>query len=188
MDKETEHTQPDETELEAEEFEPTDEEGAETVGKDKLKQLREKLQACEQEKRTLNEELQRSKADYLNSRKRLEEDKQAAIARSEDHFVTSLLPLADSFAMAMKDTAAWEAIDEAWRTGVEGIHQKLQRILTAHGVQEINPLNEPFDPNRHEAVGTSDATGEADTVAEVVQIGYERNDAILRPAKVIIRA
>ncbi|MAZ29987.1 nucleotide exchange factor GrpE [bacterium] len=169
-----------------EELEITDEEGQAATQKDKLKQLREQLKAVNTEKRELLEEVQRIKADFLNSKKRLEEQQKAALARSENAFVAALLPLADSFTMAMKDTAAWEATDEAWRKGVEGIHTQLERILAAHNVSAINPVSESFDPERHEAVGTTEHESESETVVDVVQLGYERNGTILRPAKVVI--
>ena len=169
-----------------ESIEVTDDEGQEVAQKDKQKQLREKLKAAEAEKRELLEELQRTKADFLNTKKRLEEQQQAAISRKEDAFIAALLPLADSFTMARKDTAAWDAIDEAWRKGVEGIHAQLERILANHNVVAVDPVGEPFDPERHEAVGTREDSANADTVIDVVQLGYERNGSILRPAKVII--
>jgi molecular chaperone GrpE len=178
--------QSEEPELELEEFETTDEEGgAETLQK-KLKDLRTKLQAAEAAKRESLEELQRTKADFLNSKKRLQDDQLVAIKRKEDSFVSALLPLADSFYMAMKDQTAWNAIDESWRKGVEGIHQQLKRILDSYEVQPIDPQGEHFDPNRHEAVATTEQDGESEIVLEVVQIGYERGGDVLRPAKVVI--
>lgn len=167
-------------------IEVTDEEGAEVTGHNKQKQLRDKLKAAETAKREALEELQRTKADFLNSKKRLEEQQRAAIARSEDSFVAALLPLADSFTMARKDTAAWEAIDEAWRKGVEGIHAQLDRILASHNVTAIDPTGEQFDPVRHEAVSTTESEHDSETVVDVVQLGYERNGTVLRPAKVVI--
>ncbi|SRR6056297_459070 len=190
MSTEPEHNDAhtDAVELEMEEFESTDEEGtAETLHK-KLKDLRTKLTAAEAAKRESLEELQRTKADFLNSKKRLEEQQQAAVKRSEDAFVSALLPLADSFYMAMKDEAAWNAIDESWRKGVEGIHQQLKRILDGYNVEPIDPAGEPFDPHRHEAVATTEDDGESETVLEVVQVGYERAGDVLRPAKVVISA
>lgn len=186
IDPNNEPVVPDEAELVPDEFETTDEEGASQSMQQKLKDLRTKLQAAEAEKRASLEELQRTKADFLNSRKRLEEQQHAAIKRSEDTFVSALMPLADSFYMAMKDTEAWNAVDESWRKGVEGIHQQLKRILDEHHVSPLDPTGETFDPNRHEAVGTAEHDGESDIVLEVVQIGYERDGAVLRPAKVVI--
>ena len=174
--------------VDTEEFETTDEEGAEAMSQQKLKSLRDKLKDAEAAKREALEELQRAKADFLNTRKRLEQQQVQAVKRNEDAFVAALLPLTDSFTMAMKDQAAWNAVDESWRKGVEGIHQQLLRILESHEVVAINPETEPFDPNRHEAVGTKPYDGESDLVVEVVQAGYERNGDVLRPAKVIISA
>jgi molecular chaperone GrpE len=167
-------------------LEYTDEEGNETVQKDKLKQLREKLTVAEAAKKEALEELQRAKADFLNTKKRLSEQQVAAVARSEDAFVSALLPLADSFAMAMRDTQAWNAIDEAWRKGVEGINAQLQRILTDHGVVAIDPVGAEFNPEQHEAVGTKAHDGDTGMVVEVLQQGYQRNGTVLRPAKVVI--
>lgn len=182
---EVEVTETNEETLEA--IEETDSEGAERALKDKVKDLRSKLQAAQEEKRELLETLQRTKAEFLNSKQRLEAEQNARVARAEDAFVKELLPLADSFTMAMRDSAAWEAIDEAWRTGVEAIYAQLERILANHNVQVINPIDQPFDPNRHEAVSTHVKEGsKSDVVLEVVQLGYERDGTVLRPAKVVI--
>jgi molecular chaperone GrpE len=178
----------DEFELETEEFETTDEESADQTLQQKLKALRTKLHDAEVAKRESLEELQRTKADFLNSKKRLQDEQYVAVKRKEDAFVSALLPLADSFYMAMKDEAAWNAIDESWRKGVEGIHQQLKRILDGYNVVAIDPVGEHFDPNRHEAVSTAEHDGEPEIVLAVVQVGYEREGAVLRPAKVVISA
>ncbi len=153
----------------------------------KLKTLREKLKVCEAEKMTALEDLQRARADFLNTKRRLEEQKQADITRVADKFVASLLPLTDSFSMAMADKAAWEEIDASWRTGVEGIKSQLDRILATHNVTKIEALGTHFNHDEHEAVGTKEGE-EADIVLEVVQEGYKKDGAVLRPAKVIISA
>lgn len=153
---------------------------------DKIKTLRDKLRTCETEKMTALEDSQRAKADFLNSKKRLEEQKQSDLERMAGTFVTSLLPLMDSFDMAMADTAAWEKIDPAWRSGVEGIKNQLERILKQHNVTPIEALGETFDHDLHEAVGTTADEGDSDVVKNVVQAGYKMNDTVIRPAKVII--
>lgn len=152
----------------------------------KQKKLRAKLKACEAEKMQILEDLQRTKAEFLNSRKRIEAQAEQNTARALDAVIKDLLPLADSFDMAMHDTAAWEAVDAQWRKGVEGIHQQLQSLLKKHNVTAIDPTGEAFDPNEHEAVSSVDSESESDSVVSVVQKGYQRNDVIIRPAKVII--
>lgn len=161
-------------------------EAEEEQHKDKHKKLREQLKVCDTEKMAALEDLQRTKAEFLNSRKRIEEQAARDIARASDSFIIDLLPLCDSFDMAMQDTAAWEAIDAEWRKGVEGIWQQLQSLLKKHNVTAIDPHGEHFDPLKHEAVASEDSDSDSETIINVIQKGYERNDTIIRPAKVTI--
>jgi len=157
---------------------------------EKIKKQRETIARLEEEKRDLQDELQRMKADFLNARKRLEDDRTRDRMRSQKQFVEDLLPLCDSFQMAMNDQAAWEKADASWRKGVEGIHSQLMRLLETYGVTPLDPHGEPFDPHRHEAIGT-EAVAEKhlqDTVVSVVQRGYEMRigdtSELVRPARV----
>jgi len=161
-------------------------EDAEASARDKQKGLRAKLKECESAKMQAMEDLQRTKAEFLNSRKRLEEQASRDVVRAKDTFVLELLPLADSFDMAMQNTEAWEAIDEVWRKGVEGINAQLQSLLKKHNVTALDPTGETFNPEHHEALSTTDSDSETDTIVSVIQKGYERNGDIIRPAKVII--
>lgn len=176
-------------------IEPTGEESVdgpeleteEATSNDKLKELRAKLKACEADKRKNLEDLQRTKADFLNSRKRLEDERIRDKERLTNQHVEQLLPLCDSFAMAMGNSAVWQSVDKEWRQGVEGIYNQLKSLLNSYQVTELNPIGETFDPNRHEAMGTKPAADtESETILEVIQSGYERNGTIIRPAKVII--
>lgn len=179
------------------EFEPVDDtqtdseliDGEATV-QDKIKALREKVKASEQEKLKALEDLQRAKADFLNIRKRLEEQLERDKERQTNNFIESLTPLCDSFAMAMSNKDAWEAVDKNWRVGVESIYSQLQSLLREYKVDTINTTGVPFDPMYHEAVATTPVESEAlhHTVVEVIQPGYERNSngtkELIRPARV----
>ena len=161
-------------------------EDAEASASDKQKSLRAKLKICETEKMQALEDAQRTKAEFLNSKKRLEEQAARDVVRAQYKFVMDLLPLADSFDMAMQNTATWEATDEVWRKGVEGIYQQLQSLLTKHNAVAVDPTGEAFNPEHHEALSTTDSEDESDTIVSVIQKGYERNGEIIRPAKVVI--
>ena len=159
---------------------------------DKIKSLREKLKVCESEKREHLEDLQRAKADFLNSRKRLEEIQAEQKDRLLAEHLENLFPLCDSFSMAMSDKAAWEAIDSNWRVGVEGIYSQLQSILKLYQVTAFDPIGEAFDPEQHEAVSnvkveTAEQNGK---VVSVIQLGYKRTvdgrEMVLRPARVTV--
>lgn len=158
----------------------------EETQKDKLKKLKAKLKTCEEEKNQHLEELQRTKADFLNSRRRLEGQAEINKTRILNDFLESLLPLCDSFDMAMADTKSWQAIDENWRKGVEGIKSQLNSILKKYNVTEMDVLGKHFDPEKHEAMSTIEADSESEIVMEVIQKGYERNGQVVRTAKVII--
>jgi molecular chaperone GrpE len=146
----------------------------------KIKKLQDKLKLCEQEKAAHLDELQRAKADFLNARKRLEAHAETLIARSTASHIETLLPLCDSFELAMKDPA-WSTADTTWRRGVEGISNQLQTILRTYGVTTIEALDTQFNPHEHEAL-----RGEGEIVTEVYQTGYKLNDTVIRPAKVSV--
>jgi molecular chaperone GrpE len=165
-------------------------EDIENHGDDKIKKLRDKLKTAEEEKKKAQDELQLARADFLNARKRLEEERARDRVRNKKQHIEDLLPLCDSFQMAMSDTEAWEKADSSWRKGIEGIYAQLQNILKDAGVTIINPVGEQFDPNQHEAVGTEEVTDKKldDTVVSVMQNGYEithdGKTEIIRPARV----
>lgn len=157
---------------------------------DKIKKLKQTIDRLEDEKRELQDELQRAKAEFLNARKRLDEDRARDKVRHKKAHIEELLPLCDSFQMAMSNKEAWEKADESWRKGVEGIHTQLMRILSSYDVEVIDPQGEVFNPHQHEAIGTEPVTDKKlqDTVVSVVQRGYgiKNGDTIelIRPARV----
>lgn len=171
----------DESELEVEttideepEIEETELVDMEEKSTDKIKKMRDKLSQCEDKKKELQDELQRARADFLNARKRLEEDRIRDRIRYQKSHIEELLPLCDSFQMAMENKEIWEKADKSWRTGIEGIHGQLKRILENYDVTEINPLGEPFDPHRDEAIGTEEVEDDmVDKIITVVQKGYK---------------
>lgn len=159
---------------------------------DKIKRLREKFVRVEEEKKQLQDDLQRTRADFLNARKRLEEERARDRIRYRKEHIEELLPLCDSFQMAMSNTEVWEKTDAVWRKGIEGIHNQLKSLLDSYKVKVISPKGEPFDPYRDEAVGTEVVTDEklVDTVISVLQSGYEMqvgdSTEIIRHARVTI--
>jgi molecular chaperone GrpE len=173
-------------------FEALDAEGEEVRATDKISALRKKLQESELARRTLSEDMLRAKADFLNARRRLTEEQERNKDRIRMNFIEELLPLCDSFYMAMSNKTAWNAVDSVWRTGVESIHAQLNAILQSHNVAIINPAGAHFDPQKHDAVSNAPVTEEAlhDTVVAVLQPGYEMKTGdrteIIRPARVVV--
>jgi molecular chaperone GrpE len=73
--------------------------------------------------------------------------------------------------------------------GVSMVEKKVLKSLGGHGLEVVNPIDQPFDPNHHEAVGTEPAESpEMDhVVARVYQQGYLFRGQLLRPARVVVR-
>lgn len=162
----------------------------EELSNNKLKDLREKIARLDTEKKELLEETQRTRAEFLNAKKRLEEERVQDRRRAQRQHAEELLPLCDSFQMAMSNKEVWEKADKSWRTGIEGIQMQLMNILNSYGVTAVEPIGEAFDPNKHEAVGTEEVEDQklVDTVISVVQRGYEMTQNgdtyLIRPARV----
>jgi molecular chaperone GrpE len=163
----------------------------EEAGADKIKKIRTKLQACEADKMQAMEDLQRARAEFLNAKRRLEEERvQDKIKITKQH-AEDLLPLCDSFQMAMDNKEVWEKADENWRKGVEGIHRQLLKLLSNYQVSKISALGQDFDPYRFEALDTVQVNeeSEVDKVQQVLQEGYEMKVGetieVIRPARVV---
>jgi molecular chaperone GrpE len=158
----------------------------------KIRTLQEKLKIAEEKQRTHLEELQRAKADFLNAKRRLEEEKNREKHRSVEEVLLHILPLCDSFHMAMQNNDAWEKADTQWRKGVEGIYSQLKGILSRYGVIEINPIDATFNPTEHEALSIERVANKElhNHVRAVMQMGYKRNQdgntTIIRPARVVV--
>jgi len=146
---------------------------------DQVKGLREKLKGCEKARQELFTDLQRAKADFINLRKRDEEEKSNFIRLSNESFIREILPVLDSMEMAMR-------LEEKSQ-GVKQINSQLLSILARLGVKELNPIGEVFDPSLSEAVGTVETEEKDDhRVLEVLQKGFEFQGKVIRPAKVKI--
>jgi molecular chaperone GrpE len=170
----------------------TELEDEEATSSNKLKDLRAKLKTCEAEKMTNLEQIQRTKADFLNARKRLEEERVRDRERMTEAHVEELIPLYDSFMMAMSNKSAWEAVDKNWRVGVEGIFAQLQTLFASYNVAIETPEGKQFDPQKHDALKNEPVTDEAahNTILNVIQPGFIRQgstgETIIRPARVIV--
>lgn len=181
----------DETMIVSDEIEHGDElevEEVEIAEAGKIKKLRDSLRECELEKSRCLEDLQRTKADFLNSKRRLEEQFNRDRERITERTLVEFLPLIDSFDTAMQNVAHWESKDPVWRTGIEGIYAQLIGILKRNGIEELEAQNTPFNPHEHEAVANVpvETPEKENTVIAVLQKGFKLNGTIIRPAKVSV--
>lgn len=164
-------------------IEEIDEEGN---PKDALKKLREKLKVCVAEKQKYLDGWQRDKADFVNSKRRDDEAQKEFIKFSNLNLISELIPVLDSYNMAMGNKEVWEKVDKNWRIGVEYIYNQLKKILEDNGLQEIDPIGKKFDPMQDEAIEYVKIEEEVKdhTVVSVIQKGYSLNGKILKAPKV----
>ncbi len=153
-----------------------------------IKKLKAELKASNAERKDYLEGWQRAKADYLNSKKRFDEERVVAGKRAQLSLIEDLLPLCDSFEMALKGGDAGAENVDAWKTGLVQIQNQLTSLLSRLDVHPVEALGEVFDPYKHEALSSKPVNSEEehDRVLEVLQKGYTQGDTLIRPSKVII--
>ena len=150
----------------------------------KIKKTKDELNKIKSERQEYLDGWQRAKADLINTKKRLENEKKEFAKYATESIIIDLIPTLDSFDMAMNDKEAWEKAPENWRIGIEYIYNNLINTLTTHGVKILNPEGEKFDPEEHNSVKTEE--GEEGIILKVLQKGYSINNKIIRPANVIV--
>lgn len=155
------------------------------VGSDEdLKSLR--ARAAERDR--YFEMLQRAQADLENYRKRVQREMESERRFAALPFVRDLLPVVDNVERALE--AARASDDVARLTeGIELVRAQLLEVLSRHGVEPIEAVGRPFDPNVHEALLERPDRENADrTVLEEVGKGYQMHDRVVRPSKVVVSA
>jgi molecular chaperone GrpE len=150
-----------------------------------LERLQQALSEADERAKNHWEQYLRAVADLDNVRKRAQRDIEAANRYGLEKFAAELLPVRDSLELAVLN--ADRADPRSLKQGQEATLQLLVKALDKLGVAVIDPLGEPFDPARHEAMLAQESTtAEPDSVTQVVQPGYELNGRLLRPARVIV--
>ncbi len=131
------------------------------------------------------EELQqrytRLAADFDNYRKRVERQHSDMVARANVQLISQLVPILDSFEHALASAEA----DKGLAKGIEMIRSQLLNVLQQEGLEPIDAIGQPFDPQYHEACGFCCRDSEADNVVvEEVRRGYKLGGKLLRPSMV----
>ncbi len=128
------------------------------------------------------DQLQRSRAEFANYRRRIEQERQILRDVVQRDALAQFLPVLDDFDRGLAAIPESERAD-SWVKGITMIQNKLIGILERAGIKEVEALHQPFDPAHHEAVAT-DPGSKGETVVEVYQKGYRLGDLLVRPAMV----
>ena len=134
------------------------------------------------------ERLVRTTADFDNFKKRVTREKTEAIQFANSSLLQKLLPVMDSFEMAL--SALQTTKDEkssSLQAGIMMVQSQLKNILAESGMEEIDATGKPFDPTQHEAVSQQETTDVPEgQVVQQMRKGYKLRERLLRPASVVV--
>jgi|TARA_B000000475_G_scaffold179875_1_gene144720 molecular chaperone GrpE len=142
-----------------------------------------KLQELKEQIKDLEASILYSKAESENARKRALEDIEKARKFAVEKFCQEILLVKDSLDAAL---TIEKASLESYKDGIDLTSKQLLNIFAKFNIEEINPEEETFDPNFHQAMTMIETEGEANKILNVMQKGYKLNDRVLRPALVTV--
>ncbi len=144
-----------------------------------------KQEELEQKLAELTADLQRTRADFENYRKRSEADKAATYQHGQAAAIMKLLPVVDNIERAISHTPD-ELRDNKWAQGISSLVKNLEKSLENLNVKRIDAKpGSDFNPELHEAIQLDeDAEGEREVIAEELQAGYLLNGVPIRHAMV----
>ncbi|MEY3130697.1 MAG: nucleotide exchange factor GrpE [Verrucomicrobiota bacterium] len=147
-----------------------------------------RLAELEGEIARLKDTVLRSNADQQNQQRRHQREREELRKYATAGLLEDLLPALDSLALGL-ESASTQADGRAVAEGFRMAVGQLRGILAGQGLVEVNPTGQPFDPARHEAVGSeASATVAEGTVLRVARAGWLLHDRVLRPAAVFVSA
>lgn len=159
----------------------------EAEAEDELTILRKQLQEAEGRASENWERLLRLQAEMENQRKRAQNDVNKARKFALEGIVGDLLPVKDSLEMGLTAAQAEDADPNALIEGVQLTLKQLSQAFEKNNIIEVNPVDEKFDPEFHQAMSMQEVEGKApNTVTSVMQKGYTLNERLVRPALVMV--
>jgi molecular chaperone GrpE len=146
--------------------------------------LLKKIALLEEGKQELNDRLLRKAAEFENLKRRTAREKEEAVKYGSAAILSSMLEVLDNFDRAVEMEPNADDFHSFFE-GIRLIDKNLKEVLKMHGLEEINPVGEKFDPFFHEAMMREETDEvEDNTILEVFQKGYRLKDRLLRPARV----
>lgn len=151
------------------------------TGESEVEMLKKSLEA---EKAKAEEYLagwKRDRADFINSKRRFEQEKEETIKYANSGLILKVLPIMDDFERALGNIPAGEA---DWLEGIKLVERNLRNLLQSQGLTEIKAVGEKFDPSLHDAV--MQAEGDEGVIVSELGKGYKLADRVIRPSKVVV--
>ncbi|MDH3388807.1 MAG: nucleotide exchange factor GrpE [Gammaproteobacteria bacterium] len=133
------------------------------------------------------DQMMRLRAEIENNRKRAERDLENAHKYALKNFAEELLPVIDSMEMGQVAAQSENATLQGITEGSALTMNMFVQVLEKNGLQQIDPVGEKFDPEKHQAISMVEAQdAESNTIIEVMQKGFLLNDRLVRPAMVVV--
>ncbi|TMH34941.1 MAG: nucleotide exchange factor GrpE [Betaproteobacteria bacterium] len=141
------------------------------------------LRKAEDEAAGLKDAWLRARAETENVRRQAQNDVAKAYKYAIERFAQELLTVKDALELTLATPAS---TNDTLKDGVELTLKNLKAAFDKSQISEIDPLNEKYDPHRHQAMTMLESDQPAGTVVQVFQKGYLLNDRVLRPALVAV--
>lgn len=149
---------------------------------DELTELKEKLAKAEETAKKNYDSYLRALAEMENMRKRNQREREEYIKFSSVSMIKKLLPIIDDFERAMDEKTVQDF--ESLKKGVEMIYKNLMEVIKNEGVEPIEALGKPFDPEYHQPLMMEESSEPSNTVIEELQKGYIMHGRVIRPSLV----
>lgn len=173
--------------VEAQPVEPTDVDSEVTAEQARIAELEAQLEAAQQASAEERERAIRAVAEMENLRRRAAQDVEKAHKFALEKFAGELLPVLDNLERAIELA---DKENDALKPMIEGVELTLKSMrsgVAKFGLVALDPTNQPFDPNAHQAMSMVPSADVApNTVIAVMQKGYELNGRVIRPAMVMV--
>ena len=173
--------------VEAQPVAPTDVDSEVTAEQARIAELEAQLETAIQKAAEERERALRTAAEMENLRRRTELDVEKAHKFALEKFANELLPVLDNLERAIELA---DKENEALKPMIEGVEltlKSMQSGVAKFGLGALDPINQPFDPNAHQAMSMVPSADVApNTVIAVMQKGYDLNGRVIRPAMVMI--
>ena len=140
----------------------------------------------EDERDQLRALAQRTQADFVNYKRRVEEERLTVAQQASNRLIAKLLPLVDDLQRGLGALPANS--DESWTEGMKLIFHNMEALIAAEGVIKFEPqAGDPFDPGEHDAVYHEPSDEQIPgCVLETISAGYRSRAGVLRPARVAV--
>jgi len=136
------------------------------------------------ERDTYLDQLLRTKAEFMNSQKRMVKESESTSQFAVQNLILDFLPELDNFDRALKLADSSKDIDK-FVEGIKLIEEQLFKVLGKYGVESIETVGKPFDPNLHEAVMEEENNEMPHhTIIAEFQRGFLLKERVIRPSKV----